>query len=191
MRWLALYARSRQVAVPILALVLGTALLLGLSRWLWDGRVGIPSMIIVMTLGLAAASPGLAGSDHDLDRTASFSWPPRRATHLIGLGVVTTGLSLAINATLDSGLPAGVILRDVAGQVGLLGLGVALIGGSFGWCLPFLFMVLAQVPGMSEVPVAGWLVQPADTVSATLTAAAAVTAGLLSYLTFGPRRTWA
>jgi hypothetical protein len=44
---------------------------------------------------------------------------------------------------------------------------------------------------MSEVPVAGWLVQPADTISATLTAAAAVTAGLLSYLTFGPRRTWA
>jgi hypothetical protein len=191
MRWPTLYARSRQLAVPVVALVLGAALLLGLSRWLWDGRIGILSMIIVMTLGVAAASPGLAGFDHDLDRTASFSWPPRRAMHLIGLGVVTTGLSLAVNATLGSGLPTGVVLRDVAGQVGLLGLGAALIGGSFGWSLPFLFMVLAQVPGMSDVPVAGWLVQPADTVSATLTAAVAVTAGLLSYLTFGPRRTWA
>jgi hypothetical protein len=145
MRWPALYARSRQLAVPVSALVLGAALLLGLSRWLWDGRMGILSMIIVMTLGVAAASPGLAGFDHDLDRTASFSWPLRRATHLIGLGVVTTGLSLAVNATLDSGLPTGVVLRDVAGQVGLLGLGVALIGGSFGWCPPFVFMVLAQV----------------------------------------------
>jgi hypothetical protein len=187
MRWPALYARSRWLAAPILAQLLGAALLLGLNRWLWGGHIGILTMIIVITLGAAAASTGLAGFDQDLDRTASFSWPPRRATHLLGLGVLTTGLSLAVNATLDSGLPTGLIIRDVAGQVGLLGLGVALFGNAFGWCPPFLFMVLAQVPGMSEVPVAGWLVQPADTVSATLTAAVAVIAGLASYPVFGPR----
>lgn len=187
MNWAVLYARSRRLAVPLLAPV-AALIPLWLGNLVWSGGIGLSGMLVVTTLGVTAASPGLAGQDHDLDRTASLPWPPRRAAHLVVLTAVTVGAAVLLDFFSDAGIPAEVVLRDTIGQVGMLALGVTLFGASLGWALPFLFFVLAFVPSISDLPAAGWLIQPADENAALATALLAVVLGFAGYTLFGPRR---
>ncbi|QFU89065.1 hypothetical protein [Amycolatopsis sp. YIM 10] len=187
MSWAVLYARSRRLAVPLLAPVIALVPL-WLGNLVWSGGIGLLGILVVTTLGVTAASPGLAGQDHDLDRTASLPWPPRRAAHLAALTAVTVGAAFSLDFFSDAGIPAEVLLRDTIGQVGMLALGVTLFGASFGWSLPFLSLVLAVVPGISGVPPAAWLIQPADGKAALATALLATVLGVTGYTIFGPRR---
>jgi hypothetical protein len=193
MRLLALYSNSRRLPVTALAALLG-AIALDLAGWVfWQGHAGVDSMSFAITLGIAAASAGLVGADVTLERTASLRWWPRRAAHLIGLGIVVAGFALAATGMLRSpAVPVEVVIRDVAGQAGLAGLGAVLFGGSFGWVPAVLAMVLPYLPIIDPSTPLGmgltWLIQPSQSTTANLTGFIVAGAGLLAYTVLGCRR---
>ena len=86
MRWLTLYARSRQVPASFAAVVISAMAVWALAP---DGNAG-PGDLRLPTLALAAgvtaASVGLGGQDFALDRTAAIRWAPRRAVHVLLIG---------------------------------------------------------------------------------------------------------
>ncbi|MFC6089519.1 hypothetical protein [Saccharothrix lopnurensis] len=186
-RWLVLHARSRQVPASLAAAVVGTGLL-GLSAQ----PGGDPrAAAFAAALGVAAVAVGLGGHDRDLDRTAAFGWPPRRAAHLV-LGAALVGLLLsAVGLVADPVAPAAVVLRDVVGLGGLAALGACLFGSNAAWSPPVCWAGLTLVvpPGEDWVErLLAWPVQPAGTPSATVIACVLGGAGLVAYSAFGCRR---
>lgn len=71
MRWLTLYARSRQVPASLAALLIGAVAVWPLARD-GSGGPGDPRLpVLVLATGAMAASVGLGGQDLALDRTAA------------------------------------------------------------------------------------------------------------------------
>jgi hypothetical protein len=197
MRLLLLYLRSRRVPVAFVAAVAGVAALSWVDH-LTDHRVAATLALFAVIAGTSAAGPGLAGPDVELDRTAGIGWPPRRAAHLLAMGAAVVGLVAATALTGDQLAPAGQVTRNVAGMVGLLALGAALLGSARAWIPPLTWTVLAMVGQAQWWPSPGaetyqrvltWMVQPDGSTSAGWTAAAVAVAGGLTYAVAGPRRT--
>ncbi|QBI56199.1 hypothetical protein [Streptomonospora litoralis] len=190
MRWLTLYTRSRQLPMALLGFLAGAVLLWGLTLWWGADQTGSRLMSVTMVLGVAAASAGLCGFDAARERTASFTWPPRRAAHLVALAAMAAAGPLVVDVLADSHLQTEVIVRDAVGLVGLAGVGAVLAGGSFGWCFPFGATVLANVPIEADsdaLRVLTWLVQPADSTAAMTTALVFAAVGVIGYAAWGPR----
>ncbi|MFJ9244580.1 hypothetical protein [Streptomyces sp. NPDC101776] len=194
MRWLTLYARSRQVPASLAALVIGAAGVWALSRGggggPGDGDPRIP--VLVLAMGAMAASIGLGGQDLALDRTAAIRWVPRRAAHVLLAGAVVAAVPLSVRAT-GSGMGASValVVRDSAGLTGLAALGAALWGGQYAWTLPFAWLSVSFLtPPVTGTPtrVAAWLLLPSGTPAATWTALFLLTTGTAAYAVAGPGR---
>ncbi|MBK3574160.1 hypothetical protein JHN63_10055 [Streptomyces sp. MBT65] len=194
MRWLTLYARSRQVPASLAALVIGAAAVWALSR---DGGGGPgdgdPRLsVLVLALGVMAASIGLGGQDLALDRTAAIRWVPRRAAHVLLAGAVVAAVPLSVRALgSDMGATAAFVLRDSAGLTGLAALGAALSGGPNAWTLPFAWLSVSLfAPPATGTPtrVAAWLLLPSGTPEATWTALLLLISGTAAYAVAGPRR---
>ncbi|WP_049570889.1 hypothetical protein [Nonomuraea sp. SBT364] len=187
MRWFVLYARSRQVPASLAVMVAGAALV----RWLSGGGADPRMAALALVAGVAAASVGLGGQDVRLDRTAAVRWVPRRAAHLLLAGALAGAVLVAFQAAGGEAAPAGFVVRDCAGLLGLAGLGAALFGGQFAWTLPVgWFCVAFFIPPGTDVPtlVATWMLAPPDTPAATWTALALAAAGTAGYALAGPRR---
>lgn len=170
MRLLTLYLRSR--AVP--QMVVGVALvsvglsLLGTEVWLVAMAVGV---------GVSMASTGLGGQDVDLDRTGAVPWPLWRAVHIVAIGAVM------VAAFSWSGLEVAV--RAAVGLTGLAAIGVAVLGRQLAWLPPVVWvLVTTWLPSTNEVVT--WLVRPAGTTTATITAVALGVVGLVCYAVRGP-----
>jgi hypothetical protein len=95
-------------------------------------------------------------------------------------------------ATLPTGArfgPAGLVVRDAAGLLGLVALGAATLGAARSWFAPLLW-TLTSVVLPSPRPAWGqaltWPAQPPDNVPAALTAAGLAAAGLVAYAAAGP-----
>jgi hypothetical protein len=198
MRLLHLYLRSRRVPAALLALVTGTAGL-GLLRGAVDEpKVRLSVLVLALAVGVVVATPGLAGDDVALDRTAAIGWPPRRAAHLLVAGVVVGGaVALFHHATgtapgTAAGIGAGIVVRDAAGLAGLAGLGAAGLGAGRAWLLPLGWAgpvaMLGPTAGTWYREVLTWLAQPAGTTSATVTATVLAVAGAVAYTAVGSRR---
>lgn len=197
MRWLALYLRSRSAPAAVAA-VLGT------TAALWSLRHAIdepqPRGILALLAFLAAAAaiaPGLAGADIDLDRTAAISWPPRRAAHVVVAGAAVIGILAATALTGDPLAHAGPIARAITGMGGLVALGATTLGASHAWLPPatWTLLVLRFSPPFGTAPTGPtyelmltWVIQPAGTTPATVTAVILGAAGTLTYAVFGTRR---
>ncbi|MGW7533980.1 hypothetical protein [Amycolatopsis sp. NPDC054798] len=183
MRWIALYARSRHLAVALVAVLLCAAVFPPLLGGHWSA----------LTLGaaVAVAGVGLSGQDIDLDRTASFRWPPRRLVHLLAIGAVAGGTMLAAQGLADHQMDAAWILRTAAGLLGLTGLAAAWFGGQFGWTLPMGWaMTSVFVPRMAGqvYGVVAWPMATADSAAAWWTAGLLFLAGTAAYTVAGARR---
>ncbi|WP_055632371.1 hypothetical protein, partial [Streptomyces griseoruber] len=184
MRWLTLYARSRQVPAALAALLIGALAVWALAR---DGGTGpadprLP--VLVLAVGAMAASTGFGGQDLALDRTAAIRWAPRRAAHVLLAGAVAAAVPLTVQALGADLAPAAFVVRDGAGLMGLGALGAALWGGPYAWTLPFAWLSYAFfAPPPTGVPtrVAGWLLLPAGTPAATWTALALTVTGTAAY----------
>ena len=184
--WLPLYLRSRRVpvAAPI-SLAAVAVVALPWSAWAERPEVDPSLAVLTLVLGLAPLIPTLAGDDDALEKTAALPWPPRRALHLLSVGSFVAVLLLAARAAGADFGPAGPIIRNSAGLAGLIGLGVALLGARAAWVAPIAWsaaqaMVAAPGgPGWQQCLL--WLVQPADSRPAAITAAVLLVAGLLTY----------
>ncbi|GAA0965063.1 hypothetical protein GCM10009555_003660 [Acrocarpospora macrocephala] len=196
MRPLALYLRSR--AVPATA-----AAVLGCVVALWALGLAIDhpqgrtlAALLVALAATTALAPGLAGPDHDLDRTAAIAWPPRRAAHVLVAGTALAGL-LAIALAGEQLAGTAQLARNVAGLAGLVALGAVVLGAARAALLPVLWTVLVLwwAPPMGEPPtrpaykvILTWMVQPAGTQAATVAAVVLAVAGTLVYAVRGSRR---
>jgi hypothetical protein len=175
MRLFGLYLRSRGVPVA-----LATAIVGALGMWAID-QVDIRLVALVIALGVAAGSGGLAGADVHLDRTAAFPWPPWRAAHLLAIVAVVAGLVICVQqGTIE------LIVRDSAGLTGLAALGTAVFGRQLGWGVAVAWTMVAVIfPVPDEIIT--WMLAPAGTTAATVTAAGLALGGAAAYSLFGPR----
>ncbi|WP_328448789.1 hypothetical protein [Amycolatopsis sp. NBC_00438] len=187
MRWVMLYARSRQLPAAFAALLVATAGLWFLARDWWSP---VPVML-TLTAAIAVAAIGLSGQDPDLDRTAALPWPVRRFAHLALIGLVAGGAVPAVQELGASTVDLPIILRDAAGLLGLAGLAATVAGGQFGWTLPLLWAGITpfvQHDGSTTSHIVAWMLQPPATTAATWTAVVLAVAGTVAYTAWGGRR---
>ncbi|MGW2255721.1 hypothetical protein ACWCXH_37060 [Kitasatospora sp. NPDC001660] len=190
MRWLTLYARSRQVPASAAAV-----LLVALAAWAFHqdgaGPMDLGIAVVVLTANVAAASVGLGGQDVALESTAAIRWAPRRTAHVLLIGAVAGAALLAVRAAGVELAPTEAVVRDSAGLVGLAALGAVLCGAQFAWTLPtgwLAFTLLVPVPPGIAGEVGDWMIiSPATTMSAA-TAWALLATGTVLYAAAGPRR---
>jgi len=191
MNWLVLYARSRQV--PLSAAVVA-ALALGVWALVDGAPAGAEDRVttaLVLTANVLAAAVGLGGQDAALDRTAAIRWALRRTAHVLLIGAVAGAALLALQAAGPHLAAASVVVRDSAGLAGLAALGTACWGTTYAWTLPAGWLaptVLVPPPGGTPGRVAMWLIQPAGTTAATVTAFSLLLVGGALYAVAGPRR---
>ncbi|MER7924290.1 hypothetical protein ABTY96_14370 [Streptomyces sp. NPDC096057] len=191
MRWLTLYARSRQVPASLAALVIGAVSVWAVAPSHGVGAGDPRPAVLGMAVGVVAASVGFGGQDVALDRTAAVRWVPRRAAHVLVAGVVVAAVSWG---WWSSGLEPGgaeVLVRGSAGLTGLAALGAALSGGQYAWTLPFgwlSFSFFAPPATSTATRVTGWLLLPPGIPAGTWTAVVLLVAGTSAYSLAGPRR---
>ncbi|MFE2847797.1 hypothetical protein ACFXKS_30475 [Streptomyces scopuliridis] len=191
MRWLTLYARSRQVPASLAAVVISAVVVWALAR---DGGEGpgdprLPAL--VLATGAMAASIGLSGQDLTLDRTAAIRWVPRRAAHVLLAGAVVGTVLLTVQTMGEDMATTAFVVRDSAGLMGLVALGAAFSGGQYAWTLPFAwlsFSFFAPPPTSTPMQVATWMLLPPGTAAGTWTALVLMVAGIAAYAVAGPRR---
>ncbi|MEU7909383.1 hypothetical protein [Actinoplanes sp. NPDC049118] len=192
MRWLTLYLRSRRVPVALAAAGGIAALMWTLWSVFSDSRdVGAAMVILTVLLLVAAGTATLAGPDDTLERTAAVSWPPRRAAHLLVALAVVLVLLMATLATGARFGPAGLVIRDAAGLLGLTALGAATIGTARSWFLPLGWTLAAIVfpqPERATGQILTWQSQAPDNKAAAVTAALLAIGGLAAYALGGPAR---
>ncbi|MFF0107993.1 hypothetical protein [Streptomyces hirsutus] len=191
MRWLTLYARSRQVPASLAAVVISAVAAWALAR---DGSEvpGDPRLpVLVLATGAMAASIGLGGQDLALDRTAAIRWVPRRAAHVLLAGAVVGTVLLTVQTMGEDMATTAFVVRDGAGLMGLVALGAALSGGPYAWTLPFAWLsysFFAPPPTSVPMQVATWMLLPPGTAAGTWTALVLMVAGTAAYAVAGPRR---
>ncbi|MEU1287624.1 hypothetical protein [Kitasatospora sp. NPDC005856] len=200
MRWLTLYARSRQVPTSAAVVMLVALAVWAFTRGDGTGAAGAtdptdamdPTAFFLLAAGVAAGSVGLGGQDLALDRTAAIRWAPRRAAHTLLIGAVAGAALLAVQAVGPRFVPTEVVVRDSAGLVGLAALGAVLCGAHLAWTLPtgwLAFTVLVPpLPPTTVGKALGWMVFPPGTEASTWAALALLVTGGTLYAVAGPRR---
>ncbi|MFV2017045.1 hypothetical protein [Micromonospora sp. LOL_023] len=149
---------------------------------------------ITVLIAVVAIGTTLSGADDALDHTAAINWPARRAGHLL-IGTAAVIILLLISTLTDTRFePLSVVARNTAGLVGLTALSAVLLGSALSWIAPLIWTLVAILPWMGpseqlRTQLSSWLIQPADTTSATVCATVLAAAGLLAYALRGcPRR---
>ncbi|MFG3257597.1 hypothetical protein [Streptomyces sp. NPDC048172] len=189
MRWLTLYARSRQVPVSCAALLVGAVALWALGRGGGDGDPQLAALAVAA--GATAASTGLGGQDPALDRTAAIRWVPRRAAHVLLAGAAVAGVLLAVQTMGDDLGTTAFVVRDSAGLMGLAALGATLCGAQYAWTPPLAWLscALFAPPGESTpARIATWMLLPPDSAPGAWTALVLTALGTAAYAVAGPRR---
>jgi hypothetical protein len=187
-----LHLVSRRVPQAVAVAVAGTAATWGLWSVATDQRDVDPVLVVLTVLLLVSAAAGtLAPPDVALERTAALPWPPRRALHLLAATGLVVGLLAVTLATGARFGPAGLVLRDAAGLLGLAALGAAAVSAQRAWFLPVAWtlpaVVVAAPPSVAG-RVLTWQVQAPGDLAAGLTAVALAAAGSLAYVHRGAAR---
>ncbi|MEV7425815.1 hypothetical protein [Streptomyces sp. NPDC091212] len=197
MRWLTLYARSRQVPASLAAVLISAVVVWALA----DGGGGEPgksgSAALVVVTGAMVASIGFAGQDLALDRTAAIRWTARRAGHVLLAGAVVAAAPLGARTLGEDLATAEFIVRDSAGLMGLAALGAVVCGRQYAWTLPVGWFMIAyfappatSTTGTTSTPMelATWMLLPPDATTGIWSAAVLAVAGTVTYAVAGPRR---
>ncbi|MDY7085013.1 MAG: hypothetical protein SYR96_07910 [Actinomycetota bacterium] len=191
MTYTLLYLRARRVPLALAVAMGAAATIWTLWQLLSDQRdAGLTAVLLTVVLMVAVLSTTLAAPDESLERTASFHWPWRRVAHLLAVLAVVL---LVLLATLHTGArfgPAGVVIRDAAGLLGLTALTATVLGATRCWFVALGWTVVAAVfpqSGTWGTP-ATWQAAPPDSRPAALLAAGFAVTGLLTYAVAGPAR---
>jgi hypothetical protein len=190
MRWLSLYLRSRRVPMALVAA--GTCLTATWTLWsvFSDSRtVGLQMVVLTVLLLVAALTATLGGPDDALELSAALPWLPRRVAHLLVAFLVVLALLLATLATGARFSPAWLVVRDVAGLLGLTALSATTIGTARAWFLPLGWTLAATLfpqPELLVGRVLTWQAQPPESTAAGVTAGLLALGGLVAYAVAGP-----
>jgi hypothetical protein len=183
MRWLTLYARSRQIPMTF-----GAALATTVAVWTFVEPPNPGMAALSLVAAVAVLAIGLTGQDSHLDRTAALRWFPRRLAHVVLIAATAAALLLAFTTDLA---PASFVLRDSAGLAGLAALAAVAFGGQYAWTLPLGWLTFAFfVPHSDDGPVhvVKWMLQPPDNTVAAWTAGVLAVVGSTTYAITRPRR---
>jgi hypothetical protein len=150
--------------------------------------------LFAVVAGTTAAGPGLAGADTDLDRTAAFWWPPRRAAHVILASAAVMGIVAGATLAGEPLAPASQLGRHITGLMGLVALSAAAFGARLAWVAPVTWIGLAWTANVLfgpdpafHVRVLTWMFQPPGSVLVTVTATVLGAVGTLAYAFLGAR----
>ncbi|PZG01848.1 hypothetical protein [Micromonospora deserti] len=192
MRWLTLYLRSRRVPMALITAGGCAALMWSLWSVFSDNRtVAVQMVVLTLLLMVAALTATLGGPDDAVEKTAAFSWLPRRIAHLVAAFLIVVVLLLATLATGARFGPAWLVVRDAAGLLGLTALCAATMGTARAWFLPLGWTLVAIISPLPE-PVAGriltWQAQAPASTAAAVTAGLLAFGGLIAYAVAGPAR---
>ncbi|MFJ1967136.1 hypothetical protein ACIO93_00530 [Streptomyces sp. NPDC087903] len=188
MRWLTLYARSRQVPASLVAVVVSAVAVWALAGDGGEGPGDPRPAVLVLATGAMAASIGLSGQDVALDRTAAIRWMPRRAAHVLLAGAVVAAVLLTVQTMGEDMATTAFVVRDSAGLMGLVALGATFSGGQYAWTPPFAwlsFAFFAPPPTSTPMRVATWMLLPPGTAAGTWTALVLAVAGTAAYAVAG------
>ncbi|MGW2288028.1 hypothetical protein [Streptomyces phaeochromogenes] len=191
MRWLTLYARSRQVPASLAAVLISAVAMWALARDGGEGPDDPRPAVLVLATGAMAFSIGLGGQDLALDRTAAIRWVPRRMAHVLLAGAIVGAALLTVQTMGAPMATTAFVVRDSAGLMGLVALGAVISGGQYAWTLPFawlLFSFFAPPPTSAPMEVATWMLLPPGTAAGTWTALVLTVVGTAAYAVAGPRR---
>jgi hypothetical protein len=189
---LALHLRSRRI--PGALAVAGGCVALMWTLWsvFSDTReVGLQLVILTVLLLVVALTATLGGADDELEATAAFSWLPRRTAHLVAAFVILVVLLGVTHATGARFGPAGLVVRDVAGLLGLTALSAAVIGTARSWFVPLgwtLAAVLFPQPETLAGRILTWQSEEPASIAAGVTAGLLALGGLVAYAVAGPAR---
>ncbi len=170
MRWLALYARSRQVPASLAAVVISAVAVGALAGTAVGGRVIRGCPVSSSLRGRWRPRSGSAG--RSLSRwtgRAAIRWVPRRAAHVLLCGAVVGTVLLTVQAMGEDMATTAFVVRDSTGLMGLVALGAVLAGGQYAWTLPFAwlsFWFLGPAPNSAPMQVASWMLVPSGTTAA-------------------------
>jgi hypothetical protein len=192
---LALHLRARRVPTAVLTAAASVA-----AMWaLWTSSTKAPLISVEIAalaalLAVAAVSTTLGAADEELERTAAVRWWLRRGVHLTVALAVVIGLLLITGVTDARFGPAGLVLRNAAGLLGLCALGATLIGVQKAWIAPLAWTLVAVVLRLSgdsdRVQAITWLIQPAGSRAAAVVAVVLALGGGVAYAMRGcPGRT--
>ncbi|HWS32295.1 MAG TPA: hypothetical protein VN408_06075 [Actinoplanes sp.] len=192
MRWTILYLRSRYAPAALAASVAGVAGCWVLWSLFSDSRdVGVQMVVLTVLIAVAALTVTLGGPDDELEHTGALRWRPRRVVHLV---VALLVVAVPLLATLVTGArfgPAGLVIRDAAGLLGLTALSATVLGPARAWFLPLGWTLGAIMVPLSEPAlgrVLSWQAQAPDDRAAGATAAVLALAGLAAWCRWGPAR---
>lgn len=191
MRWLTLYARSRQAPASLAVVLISALAVWALARDGSDGPVDPKLPTLVLAAGVMAASIGLGGQDVALDRTAAIRWVPRRAAHVLLIGTVVGAVLVAVQTLGEDLATTAFVVRDSAGLMGLAAAGATVFGAQYAWTLPMSWLSFALfAPPPTDTPrqVASWMLLPPGTTAGTWTALVLAVVGTATYAAAGPRR---
>jgi hypothetical protein len=114
----------------------------------------------------------------------------RRLLHVLVVALVVIWAFQAIQAIGGHQfLTISMSLRDGAGLTGLAALGVVVVGASLAWLFPVVWCAAAMMTPPSSIPavqVITWLLQPAESTAATITAIVLGLGGTIAYALRGP-----
>jgi len=197
MRVLMLYLRSRAAPATAIAMLACAAALWALGLAIDNPQGRALTALLGALAATTAIGHGLAGPDHELDKTAAIAWPPRRAAHIILAGAAVLAALAATALAGEQMADAGQLARNVAGLTGLVALGAVVLGAAQAPLLPVLWTVLALwwAPPIGVPPtrpaykvMLTWMVQPPNARAATVAAVILATAGVVTYAALGSRR---
>jgi hypothetical protein len=183
MRWLTLYARSRQIPTT-----LAMALITTFAVWSIADPPNPRMAALSLVAAIAVLATGLTGQDSHLDRTAAIRWFPRRLAHVVLIAAVAAALILALTTDLA---PAAFVVRDSAGLAGLAAFAAVAFGGYYAWTAPLGWLAFAFfVQPSDDVPVrvVTWMLQAPDDTAAAWTAGVLAAVGATTYAASRPRR---
>ncbi len=193
MRFIVLWARSRNIPLIAVSLIISSVVVWRAALLLDHGRTPqpenrIPATLLAALLAATLLSAMLAPSDWDIETSTALPRAAFRAAHATGyLMIAEAVLGLGLWSDPDSA-GAIVLLRDLLGLCGSVLLVAAFTDSRLAWTPAFAYTAIAGLAGSSTSHAVTWMRQPGDDRISWLYATALLVAGLLVFVARGPRR---
>lgn len=193
MRFVALWARSRDIKLVLLALIISSVLVWQVALLLDHGLTPqpesrTPATLVAALIGATLLSATLPPTDWDIETSTALPKTAFRAAHatsyiLIAAAVLGVGLWSSPDTA-----GATVLLRDVLGLCGSVLLVAAFADSRLAWTPAFAYTSITLLAGHSTSHVITWMRQPGGDRISWLIAAVLLGVGLTVFTLRGPTR---
>lgn len=193
MRFATLWARSRNITLVAVSLIISSVLVWQAALLLDNGLTPqpqnrIPATLLAALIGATLLSATLPPTDWDIETSTALPKTAFRAAHATSYIVIATAVLAA--GLWSSPVTAGstVLLRDVLGLCGSVLLVAAITDSRLSWTPAFAYTSITLLAGHSTSHAITWMRQPGDDRLSWLIAAVLAGVGLTVFTVQGPKR---